>query len=221
MEMLSILTGLRRHKTMCTLIVVQVALTICIVSNSLFVIHERLTRIDRPSGLNESDLVLFRNEWIGGPQDLKARLEKDLSLLRSMPGVVDALATNSISLSTGGKMAALRMEAGQERPSARAAVYIVDLHAIQTLGFRMTAGRWFTSEDITDVDESSVEGPPVPGPPSVIITQRLAARPAPLQLRLGEKHIHRDKRERRDRYCRQIGHSPFLWKPRGSPRSEL
>ena len=94
MEMLSILTGLRRHKTMCTLIVVQVALTICIVSNSLFVIHERLTRIDRPSGLNESDLVLFRNEWIGGPQDLKARLEKDLSLLRSMPGVVDALATN-------------------------------------------------------------------------------------------------------------------------------
>jgi putative ABC transport system permease protein len=186
MEMLSILKGLRRHKTMCTLIVVQVALTICIVSNSLFVIHERLARIDRPSGLSESDLVLFRNEWIGNPQDLKARLSKDLTLLRSMPGVVDAFATNSISLSTGGNLAALRLEAGQERPSARAAAYIVDQHAIQTLGFRMTAGRWFTSEDITDVDSSIVEGPPVPGPPSVIITQRLAARLFPSSSALGK-----------------------------------
>jgi putative ABC transport system permease protein len=186
MEMLSILKGLRRHKTMSMLIVVQVAFTICIVSNSLFVIHERLARIDRPSGLNESNLVVFRNEWVGSLQDRKARLSKDLSLLRSMPGVVDAFATNSISLSTGGNLAALRVDAEQKRPSARAAAYIVDEHAIQTLGIRLTAGRWFTSEDITDVDSSIVDGPPGPGPSSVIIAQRLAAKLFPSSSALGK-----------------------------------
>ncbi|HEY0799829.1 MAG TPA: FtsX-like permease family protein [Steroidobacteraceae bacterium] len=186
MEILSILTGLRRHKTMGALIVVQVALTLCIVSNSLFVIHECLVRIDRPSGLNESDLVLFRNEWIGSPQDRKARLSKDLSMLRSMPGVLHAIATNSISLSIGGSGGPVRLQAGQERPSAFAAHYFVDEHAIQTLGFRMTAGRWFTSEDITDVDTTMVEGPPAPGPPSVIITRRLAERLFPSSSALGK-----------------------------------
>ena len=186
MEILSILTGLRRHKTMSALIVAQVALTLCIVSNSLFVIHERLVRIDRPSGLNESDLVIFRNEWIGNPQDLKARLSKDLSLLRSMPGVVDAFATNSISLSMGGDAGPVRLQADQERPSAFVAGYIGDQHAIQTLGFRMTQGRWFISEDITDVDTSIVQGPPASGPPSVIITRRLAERLFPSSSALGK-----------------------------------
>lgn len=187
MEILSILTGLTRHKTMSALIIVQIALTLCIVSNSLFVIHERLVRIDRPSGLNdESDLVLFRNEWIGNPPDLKARLSKDLSLLRSMPGVVDAIATNSISLSMGGSGGPVRLQAEQARPSAFAASYIVDEHALQTLGFRMTAGRWFTAEDVVDVDMSIVEGPPAPGPPSVIITRGLAERLFPSSSALGK-----------------------------------
>ena len=168
------------------LIVIQVALTLCIVSNSLFVVHQRLVRIDRPSGLNERDVVIFRNEWIGNPPDRKARLSKDLSVLRSMPRVVDAFATNSISLSMAGAAGPVRLLASQERPSTFAASYIVDEHAMQTLGFRLIAGRWFSAEDVSDVDLSVFQGPPAPGPPKVIITRGLAERLFPSSSALGK-----------------------------------
>jgi putative ABC transport system permease protein len=180
MELLSIVTGLRRHKATSALIALQVALTLCIVSNALFVVHGRLVRIDRPTGIDEADFAMFRNEWLTPQGDLKGRIQGDLAVLRSAPGVADAYATNGVPLYLGGGAGGVGTKPNQETPSAYAAEYIVDDHAMKTLGIRLTEGRWFTPGDIVERHDSPEDGPPI-----VIITRALATKLFPAGHALG------------------------------------
>lgn len=180
MELLSIVTGLRRHKATSALIALQVALTLCIVSNALFVVHDRLVRIDRPTGIDEADFAMFRNEWLAPQGDLKARIQGDLAVLRSAPGVADAYATNGVPLYLGGGAGGVGLKPNQEAPSAYAAEYIVDDHAMRTLGIRLTEGRWFTQGEIVERHDSPEDGPPI-----VIITRALATKLFPAGQALG------------------------------------
>ena len=180
MELLSIVTGLRRHKATSALIALQVALTLCIVSNALFVVHDRLVRIDRPTGIDEADFAMFRNEWLAPQGDLKARIQGDLAVLRSAPGVADAYATNGVPLYVGGGAGGVGMKPNQETASAFAAEYIVDDHAMKTLGIRLTDGRWFTPGDIVETNDSMGDGPSI-----VIITRALATKLFPAGHALG------------------------------------
>ena len=180
MELLSIVTGLRRHKATSALIALQVALTLCIVSNALFVVHDRLVRIDRPTGIDEADFAMFRNEWLAPQGDLKARIQGDLAVLRSAPGVADAYATNGAPLYVGGGAGGVGLKPNQETPSAYAAEYVVDDHAMKTLDIRLTEGRWFTADEIVERHDS-----PEDGPPTVIITRALARKLFPAGQALG------------------------------------
>jgi putative ABC transport system permease protein len=180
MELLSIVTGLKRHKAMSALIALQVALTLCIVSNALFVVHDRLVRIDRPTGIDEADFAMFRNEWLSAQGDLKARLQGDLAVLRAVPGVVDAYATNTVPLFMGGGAGGVGLKPNQEQPSAYAANYIVDDHAMNTLGIHLSEGRWFSADEILERDESLDDGAPI-----AIITRALATKLFPAGHALG------------------------------------
>ena len=180
MELLSIVTGLRRHKATSALIALQVALTLCIVSNALLVVHDRLVRIDRPTGIDEADFAMFRNEWLAPQGDLKARIQGDLAVLRSATGVADAYATNGVPLYVGGGVGGVGLKPNQETPSAYAAEYIVDDHAMKTLGIRLTEGRWFTAGEIVERHDSPEDGPPI-----VIITRALATKLFPAGQALG------------------------------------
>jgi len=184
MELLSIVTGLRRHKATSALIALQVALTLCIVSNALFVVHDRLVRIDRPTGIDEADFAMFRNEWLAPYGDLKARIQGDLAVLRSAPGVADAYATNGVPLYVGGGAGGVGLKPNQETPSAYAADYIVDDHAMKTLGIRLSEGRWFTPGDIVERNDSLGDSLG-DAPSTVIITRALAAKLFPAGHALG------------------------------------
>ena len=165
---------------MSALIALQVALTLCIVSNALFVVHDRLVRIDRPTGIDEADFAMFRNEWLAPQGDLKARIQGDLAVLRSAPGVADAYATNGVPLYIGGGAGGVGLKPNQETPSAYAAEYIVDDHAMKTLGIRLTEGRWFTAAEIVERHDAPEDGPPI-----VIITRALATKLFPAGQALG------------------------------------
>src|SRR3569623_1992250 len=104
MQIKPILTALRRHKGGTTLIALQIALTLAIVCNALFIIQQRLVRVDRPSGVQESDLFVIQNDWPQklSPQDADARMRVDVQALRQLPGVQDAYASNSFPLRGSG-----------------------------------------------------------------------------------------------------------------------
>ena len=99
MEIRPILSAMRRNKVGAILIAVQMAITLAILCNALFIIEQRVTSSKRPSGADEANVVIISNQWVGNPPDISARLQGDLAALRSMPGVQDAYASNSYPVS--------------------------------------------------------------------------------------------------------------------------
>ncbi|MEO7064531.1 MAG: FtsX-like permease family protein [Dokdonella sp.] len=169
MEIRPIFSALMRSKVAMILIGLQVALTLAIVCNALFIIGQRLDRMHRPSGMNETDTFWFGSTGFGQGFDAYATEKADLALLRQMPGVVDATSTNSAPMSGGGWSTGINLQPKQKTSTAETTLYIVDEHAIDSFGFKLAAGRNFKPEDVTrETFGVSVK------PAVVIVTQALA-----------------------------------------------
>jgi putative ABC transport system permease protein len=148
MEILPILKALRRNSIGAVLIGLQIALTLAILCNCLSIIQQYRDDAGRPSGIEEADIFTFSNQWVGKPPDLRARIQADLSTIRSVPGVVDAQATNSFPLRGGGWGWGISLKPDQRIPTSPTTLYFVDEHGLATYGLRLTAGRWFTASEI-------------------------------------------------------------------------
>lgn len=149
MEIRPIFSALMRSKVSMILIGLQVALTLAIVCNALFIIGQRLERMDRPSGMNEKDTFWFGSSGFGQGFDSKATLQADLALLRQMPGVAAATTTNSVPMSDGGWSAGISLKPQQKTSTADGTFYLVDSSGLDAFGVQLIAGRNFKPEEIT------------------------------------------------------------------------
>src|SRR5258706_158169 len=62
MHFFPILSTLRRHRTAATLIVLEIALSCAIVCNTIFLIGDRLSRMNLPSGIANTRLVMVKRD---------------------------------------------------------------------------------------------------------------------------------------------------------------
>lgn len=182
MELRPILSAMRRNKVGAILIAVQMAITLAILCNALFIIEQRITLSKRPTGADESNVFVIDNQWVGNPPDLAAKLQADLAALRSTPGVVDATVSNSYPLHNGGSTEGVMLSAEQKEPSALTALYMVDEHGLQALGLKLIAGRNFNADEVTD--KNGFTDPR--SPTAVIITRILAEKLFPGKSALGQ-----------------------------------
>ncbi|TAL90571.1 MAG: FtsX-like permease family protein [Rhodanobacter sp.] len=184
MQIKPILTALRHHKAGTVLIVVQIALTLAIVCNALFIIHQRVAQLSQPSGLEEANLIRIQNQWVGKADDKAygSLMATDLATLRRLPGVADAYATNSVPLSGGGWSMSLRLKADQSAPSAQTAIYFSDDHTLSTLGLKLVAGRNFRADDIRPMSAKD----DLLHPAVIIVTRTLADKLFPTSTAVGK-----------------------------------
>lgn len=168
MELMLILRSLRRNRIGALLIGLQIALTLAILCNSLSAMQQQLEDMARPTGIDEPNIWTLRNQWIGAPQDLQARILTDLAALRSVPGVVGAAATNAYPLGGSAWTTGVELNPNQ-RTSASTAVYMVDEHALSAYGLKLAAGRWFKAAEIGAARDDETRFPA-----TVIITRSLA-----------------------------------------------
>ena len=152
-----ILAPLRRNKFGAVLIGLQTAVTLAILCNAVFIIQQRLALMERASGADEKNVFVIDNQWIGHPGDAHALFATDMTTLRSLPGVVDAYASNSYPMSNSGMTGVANLTAEQANPTALGAVYFADDHTLNTLGLRLVAGRNFASTQLRGV--ASLEVP--------------------------------------------------------------
>jgi putative ABC transport system permease protein len=165
-----IISAMRRNKVGAILIAVQMAITLAIMCNALFIIEQRVAMSKRPTGTDETNVLLIRNQWVGNPPDVSARLQGDLAALRALPGVQDAFATNSVPMSGGGSTEGINLHPDQKDPTSLAALYFGDEHAIAGFGLKLVAGRNFNSGDVVD----KVGYTDLKGPTGIIVTRILA-----------------------------------------------
>ncbi|OZB69066.1 MAG: peptide ABC transporter permease, partial [Lysobacterales bacterium 13-68-4] len=99
-----ILAALRRHKAGTLLIALQIALTLAIVCNALFIIHDRLAHIGEASGVDEASVFVIHNQWGGdqSEQEIDAQVRADMAALRQLPSVRDAAPASGYPLQGGG-----------------------------------------------------------------------------------------------------------------------
>ncbi|GLQ47913.1 ABC transporter permease [Dyella lipolytica] len=171
MQIKPILRALWHHKAGTVLIVLQIALTLAIVCNSLFIIHQRVVRLSRPSGVDEDHVLMIQNQWIGSPtpQQARALMSSDLETLRRTPGVADVFASNAYPLGSGGWSKGVRYTMDQKSATSPTAIYFADEHALSTLGLTLVAGRNFRSEEVGQMAARDSLMPKV-----IIITKALA-----------------------------------------------
>jgi putative ABC transport system permease protein len=151
-----ILAALRRHKVAVLLIVLQVALTLAIVANAIFIIGQHIERMNRPSGADEKNVVWIVQKWPGAPggdgaaaiEQIDALQRTDLEVLRRLPDVQDAAASTSIPILSGFLGGHITRYPSQKGVSVRAAYYYGDQYLRQALGLHLIAGRDFDASDI-------------------------------------------------------------------------
>jgi putative ABC transport system permease protein len=149
MQLGPILSSLRRNKVGATLIALQIALTLAVLSNALFIIEQQTALSRAPSGVaDESSVFTISNQWVGAPADMASREQADLASLRALPEVADATVSPVQPLGGRGMGEDITIHPDRPRSGALTAEFPVDDHALNTLGLRLIAGRNFRPEDI-------------------------------------------------------------------------
>lgn len=182
MEIRPIISALMRSKVALILIGLQIALTLAIVCNALFIISQRIDAMGRPSGMNETDTFMITSNGFGANFDTKNVFIEDMAMIRNLPGVVDASPINSLPMSDSGWSEGINMAPGQKIATTTTAIYFFDEHGINAHGVNLIAGRNFKAEEISVRDRGSVDWPP-----GAIITKALADKLFPGQDPVGKQ----------------------------------
>jgi putative ABC transport system permease protein len=176
-----ILSAMRRNKFGALLIATQMAVTLAFLANALTLVEQRVAWSDRPSGLDEANIFVIHAENIDDAGRLAARQASDVDALRALNGVVDAYATNMYPLEGGGWIETVNLSADQKTPTAFAAHYMGDDHALHTMGLKLIAGRNFTPDEIVNRTDNDL-----PMPSGFIVSKALAAKLFPQGNALGQ-----------------------------------
>lgn len=181
-----IISALRRHRIAAALIVLEIALTCAIVCNAIFLIRERLARMDQPSGVAEDELVRVLFAATSQSTDANAVTAQDFSALRAIPGVRSVAATNNIPLESWNTTGAVSAVPDDPAP-LDAGIYVGTADLLETLGVRLIAGRDFGPEEYVGIELQA--GRPILSMDalrSVIITRGLAEALFPGKSPLGQ-----------------------------------
>ncbi len=169
LELGPMLRALMRNKIGALLIALQIALTLTIMVNAIFMMQERNRQMARASGVDEQNTFYLSNTVFGENYPLQSNLARDLDQIRKTPGVVAATQINAIPLSGGGWSMGLQTKPGDDVDGTGTAIYFVDTQGIAALGVELLAGENFSESDISWRERSSNKWPP-----KIIITQNLA-----------------------------------------------
>ena len=174
MHIRPILSTLARHKTAAALILVEIALSCAILCNALFIIGNRISLLNLPSGIAEDVLFDVRVSGIGNVEQANARTQEDLAALRRLPGVASVAVVNQVPFQSGSWNTGLSTEPDGRGTEVNAAQYNFSPGTLQTFGLNLVAGRDFlpeeylTSEALQEMEDLS--GLKIP----VILSQPLA-----------------------------------------------
>ncbi len=164
------MSSLMRSKTGPFLVALQIAVTLAIVINSLFIVVQRVEKMNRDTGMDTNNVVVVYVRGFGDNLDVVNSITNDIDLLKSIPGVVAATVSNHVPLSGSGSGTGLRTIADETVDSVSTARYRWGEEGLEALGIKLSRGRNFFPEEVNYIlpDDN------YPAPASILVTQSLA-----------------------------------------------
>lgn len=156
-----IFSALLRNKTGAFLIAAQVALSLAIVANALYIIRDRMALAARPSGVaEEQNLFHIEVAPLQDPETPEGKIagqERAAQVLRALPGVVSVAWTNQSPLSTSGWNMGLSLDRKQAETTTNSAIYFGPDSLVKTFGLKLVDGRDFTPDDVQFIDPEKTQ----------------------------------------------------------------
>jgi putative ABC transport system permease protein len=156
MHIRPILSTLRRHRTAATLIVLEIAVTCAIICNAVFIIGERLGRMNRETGIAEDELIRVQVAGIGRNANPEVLTREDLAALSAVPGVRKVAVTNQLPFGNSSWNSGVTLDPDQKLENFNAATYLGTDDLLETLGVRIIAGRDFTPAEFVEWKEIDI-----------------------------------------------------------------
>ncbi len=181
MEIRPILSAMLRNKTGAVLIALQIALTLAIICNAVFIIHDRVVKMDRPTGYDSDNMFVVDMTGYAADYNPEAAIRNHLDMLRGIPGVVDAAPSQAVPLSGGGWSDGLYDNAALKQPDVGVGVFHTDEHGLNTYGVKLAEGRNFTHEEVQYQNSDTYINPGI-----AIVTRALAEKMFPGKDPLGK-----------------------------------
>jgi putative ABC transport system permease protein len=163
-------SSLMRSKTGPLLVALQIAVTLAIVVNSLFIIVQRIEKMNRDTGIDVKNVVVVDVRGFGANFDVVDSITNDIDLLQSIPGVLAATVSNHAPLSGSGSGTGLRTEPDETIDAIATARYQWSEAGLDSLGVQLSRGRNFFPEEVDYI----LPGSGSSAPASVLVTQELA-----------------------------------------------
>lgn len=150
-----IFSTLLRNKLGPVLVALQVALSLAILVNAIYIVNLRLDVAARPSGIADEQEVFrvnIRNQILGGHEDQISLQKREADTIRAVPGVVSVARVNSFPVSRSGSNTSVSVDRKQEVPTASTAMYVSPDSLVKTWKLRLLEGQDFQATDISEVN---------------------------------------------------------------------
>ncbi len=148
METRPIFSAILRNKLGPILVAAQIAVTLAVLVNGIFIAHERIDLINRPTGMDVENIFQIASVGFGLDYNEQEVTRRDLETIRAMEGVIAVTPSNHTPLSGGGWGETFTAEAGRDAASTGGNIYAVDEQGVEALGLRLAAGRSYRADEI-------------------------------------------------------------------------
>ncbi|WP_100643485.1 ABC transporter permease [Alteromonas facilis] len=170
LEIKPIVSALLRSKVGAILLLLQIAITVAIVSNAAFIIHDRTQYLQQETGYPEDQIFSFAVNTFGEPDDVVQLMLQTQETVRNIPGVISASMISEVPLSGSGSASGFSIIPVSERDnesyrSIRSAHTGGDASIVESLGLTITEGRNFLPSEVLLTDDPAAI-------PSVVIVSR-------------------------------------------------
>lgn len=167
------LLALLRNRTGALLVAVQIAFTLAIVVNAVYITKQRLDLIEQPTGLDDQNIFVVSSTGFTSGFHFLPAVEEDLAYLRSLSGVIAATTIQAVPLSGFGVRAPFSVKPGYTGVPLLPTYFAIDEQGLQALGVTLVAGRNFRADEVDTRHIAASAGP------GVIITRSFARKAFP------------------------------------------
>lgn len=141
MDIRPILSALARNRAGAILVALQIAITLAIIVNAIYLTHQRVSKVGRPTGIDDQNIFSFTVQGFEKDFDFIAMVRDDMALLRHMPGVVDAAPMSQVPLSGSGSSSGYYSLPDKKGKDSPANIFRTDDHGVTALGVRLSDGK--------------------------------------------------------------------------------
>ncbi len=144
-----ILSALLRNRAGAMLVALQVAITLAVLVNAVYIVKQRVELIDRPTGIDVDNIFVVGVTGFTKQFNYNAMLDEDIQWLSSVPGVIAVTAANSVPLSGGGSSDIIKLTPGAKGGHENLVNYFyLNEQGAEALGVKIVGGRWFKREEV-------------------------------------------------------------------------